>query len=323
MSERIVTITAYGKAELLPCERPAEPLGPQEVAGHTVSSLISSGTETYWNYLGDSFPCNPGYAAIFRVEEKGSEVTDIPIGSLAFCMGPHCSFQRAERSAVVPVPPGLSADRAVFARLMCVTMSTLSTTTARPPQLVLVTGLGPVGVLGSLIFQSCGYRVVASDPAENRRILASEAGVRDVRPAVPLDDPAVKGHVALVLECAGHEGAALEGCKVIRKGGEVVLVGTPWRRYTETTAQELTDAIFHQYAVVRSGWEWQVPMTETDFRTNSIYGNIAAAMGWIAEGRITVDTLYAEADPADCDNVYRELLDRSWPRTAAVFDWES
>jgi len=322
-SDHIVAVVERAKAALVPIEAPPEPIAPNEVSGRTLFSLVSSGTELNWSYLGSAFPSHPGYAAVFRVDRVGADVTHIAADSLALCLGPHRTFQRAPANLVVPVPESLSPEHAVFARLMCVTMSTLATTKARPPQTVVVTGLGPVGLLGALIFQSCGYRVVACDPSDSRRSLARQAGVEAVRPAVPLDDPSVAGRAALVLECSGHEAAVLAGCKVVRKRGEVVLVGVPWARKTDMTAHELLHAVFHQYAVVRSGWEWEVPLHETDFKAGSIYGNIADAMRWLAEGRIDVSGMYQLADPADCDSVYRSLLDQTWPKVAAVYDWRT
>ncbi len=317
----IIAVTSRGKAELLPAQPPAEPLGPDEVYGRTLFSLVSAGTELNYNYLGASFPTHPGYAAVFRIEAVGSGVKDLEVGSIAFCLGPHRSFQRTERRLAVPVPDGLDPAQATFGRLMCVTMSALTTTGARPPQVVLVTGLGPVGLLGALIFASCGYRVVACDPVETRQAAARQAGLADVRSAIPLDDPAVAGRAALVIECSGHEQAALDGCRAVRKGGEVVLVGVPWLRRTDGTAHELLHAVFHHYAVLRSGWEWEVPLHETDFVPNSIYGNIAGAMKWLVEGRVRVDGLYALVEPAECDRVYRQLLEQSLPKLAAVFRW--
>ena len=85
------------------------------------------------------------------MEAVGSEVRSLRVGDRAFCMGPHRSFQRVAAEAAVPLPAGLAPEVAVFCRLMGVTMSTLTTTTARPPELVLVTGLGPVGHLGARI----------------------------------------------------------------------------------------------------------------------------------------------------------------------------
>lgn len=320
-AEYAVTITAPEQAELLPVEPDREPLGPRELRGRTLATLISAGTELASAYQGSHFPRVPGYAAVFEVEEVGSEVTDFRPGDRAFGMGPHRSFQRFVREQALHVPSGLPPEKAVFARLMGVAMSTLTTTTARPPQKVLVTGLGLVGHLAAKIFASCGYEVIACDPLESRRRIALRSGIRPVLPAIPLQDPHVVGQVALVLECSGHEGAALEGCRVVRKRGEVVLIGTPWRQQTDLPAHKLVQAVFHHYAVLRSGWEWELPLQPTDFLTNSIFGNLAAALQWLADGRIQVDGLYTLVPPRQAQQAYQSLLRRQGDRLAVVFDW--
>lgn len=317
-----IIFTAAETAELAPIEAEARPLGEREVAGRTVATLVSAGTELacYQGLHGTRFPSTPGYAAVFDVAEVGSGVAAPRPGQLAFCIGPHRSFQRCDAAEVLPVPDGLRAEHAVFARLLCVGMSTLTTTKARPPDLVAVLGLGPVGYLAARVFDLCGYRVIACDPLPDRRKLAEDAGLQ-VMPRLPLDDRDVAGQVALVLECSGHEQAALDGCNVMRKGGEVVLVGVPWKRQTDLTAHEILDAIFHRYAVVRSGWEWEVPRHPEAFRTGSILGNIAGAMRWLAEGRIDVSRLYETVSPRDVQQAYQRLLRKEVEGLAAVFDW--
>ncbi len=324
MTERqefAVTVTARECAELLPAAPDERPLGPSEVMGRTLASAVSAGTEMAAAYQGSRFPATPGYAAVFQVEAVGSEVADLRPGDRAFCMGPHRSFQRAPRENVVPLPAGLPPEVGVFARLMGVTMSTLTTTTARPPELVVVTGLGIIGHLGARILRHCGYDVIACDPSAGRRALAERAGLRRVLPAVPVDDPEVAGRVGLVLECSGHEAAVLDGCRVVRKRGEVVLVGVPWQRRTDLTAHTLLDAVFHRYAVLRSGWEWEVPAHPTDFLANSLYGNFAAALRWLAEGSIGVDGLSSLVSPREAQRVYQDLLHGRWESLTAVFDW--
>jgi len=316
-----VMFTARQQAELLEEPRDTSPLEANEVAGPTLATLISAGTELAGSYTGDRFPGNPGYACVYQVEAVGSDVADLKPGDRVFGMVGHKSYQRCRREHVLPIPDGLSSQEAAFARMMCVTMSTLSTTTARPPAKMVVTGLGLVGHLGARMFQSCGYQVIACDPDERRRRLAQEAGLKDVRPAVPLDDEDVAGKVDLVLECSGHEQAALDGVNVVRRRGEVVLVGTPWRKRTDRTAHELVNRIFFTYAVVRSGWEWELPHEPTNFRPNSIYGNIAAALRWLAEGRITAGDLYTAVAPRDCQQAYQDLLNMRAERLAIVFDW--
>jgi threonine dehydrogenase-like Zn-dependent dehydrogenase len=316
-----VTITARESAELLPAPRDTAPLGPREVAGRTLVSLISAGTELAGNYQGERYPSVPGYAAVFEVEAIGREVEEIRPGDRRFCMGRHRSFQRVPVEETLAVPPGLAPEIATFARLMSVSMSTLTTTAARPPQTALVTGLGLVGHLAAQIFARCGYDVIACDPVAARRAFAEQAGLRRVLPGVPLDDPAVAGEVAVVLECSGHEQAALDGCRVVRKRGEVFLIGCPWRRRTELWAHELLYLIFHNYVNLRSGWEWDLPRQPAPFRTNSIFGNLRAALDWLATGDVRVDHLFTLLPPREAQRAYQDLLHQRASRLAIVFDW--
>jgi threonine dehydrogenase-like Zn-dependent dehydrogenase len=320
-SDYAVTITARETAELLPADRDPSPLGAREVAGRTLATLVSAGTELAGNYLGSRFPSTPGYAAVFTVEEVGAEVSDLAPGALAFCMGPHRSWQRAPRERIVPAPVGLAPEQAAFARMMGVTMSTLVTTDARPGDLVLVTGLGLVGHLGAQIFQACGYRVIGCDPDANRQEFARRAGVARVLPEVPREEPEVAGKVALVLECSGHEQAAIDGCRVVRKGGEVVQVGAPWRRQTELSAHELLHLVFHRYVRLRSGWEWELPLANEEFRAGSIFGNFATALTWLSERRVVVDNLFARRSPKEAQMAYQDLLHHRGDRLAVIFDW--
>jgi NADPH:quinone reductase-like Zn-dependent oxidoreductase len=137
-TEYAVTVTAREQVELRPVEPDSAPLGPREIAGRTLASLVSAGTELAAHFRGSRFPAVPGYAAVFEVERVGAEVEGVAIGARAFCMGPHRSFQRVPQERAWLVPAGLAPDTAVFARMMSVSMSTLTTTVARPPETVVV-----------------------------------------------------------------------------------------------------------------------------------------------------------------------------------------
>jgi len=237
-------------------------------------------------------------------------------------MGPHQSFQRVEQADVLPVPRGLEPAHSVFARLMGVSMATLTTVEARPPERVVVTGLGPVGHLAAAIFATCGYDVIAADPLPMRRDLAARIpGVRFTLEHADPGHPELKDRVAVVVECSGHEQAALDGCNLVRKGGEVVLIGAPWKPRTQLSAFDLLHPVFFRYVTLRSGWEWELPMHTTDFRHNSIWSNYAAALRWLKEGRVRVDGLYRLASPRDAQQVYQDILHNRWDHLAAVFDW--
>lgn len=317
-----ITFTAREQAELLPlADAKVEPAA-NEIAGPTLVTLASPGTELNGAYLGQKFPRYPGYAAIFEVERIGAEVEGVKVGELRFCMGHHRSYQCFAAADTVAVPAGLAPERAVFTRLMGVTMATLSTTTARPPALVLVTGLGPVGNLGAQIFQACGYEVVAIDPDPTRQELAQHVGLGRVFANVPKEDPTIAKQVTLQLECSGHEQAAVDGCHVLQPYGELSQIGAPWTQRNDATVHELLRLIFFNYLTVRSGWEWQLPNHPTNFRRGSIFENYAAGLQWLHDGRVKVDGLYELMDPRRAQQAYQDILHRRLTYLAPMFDWQ-
>lgn len=328
--ERKITFTADQTAELQTFERDTTPLGPDEISGRTLYTLVSPGTELNmydgsYNRAGiafGSFPCNPGYAASFEVEAVGSDVKDINPGDTAFCMGLHSTYQRYTREAVIPLPKGLDPVKGPFARLMNVTMSTLTTTIARPPANIVVTGLGPIGLLGALIFQRCGYNVIACDPIEARQKVARAKGLPDVRAAIPTDDKRIAGKVPLVLECSGHEQAVLDGLDVLEARGELVLVGVPMNRKTEIYAQEVLNKVFRNRVVIRTGSEWEVPRQPTAYRQNSNFGNMAGALKWLDDGSISVDDLYMVMKPQDPQAIYQDVLNKRTEKMFVILDWQ-
>ena len=316
-------VTGKEQIELQADRWPEAPLGVDQVEGETVVTAVSPGTEMFWGYTRDDYRGGFGYSAVFRLTAVGNEVKNLTPGDLVFGMGPHRSWQRLPALEVTPLPAGLAPERAVFTRLMNIGMSALVTTTARPPGLVLVTGLGIIGNLAAQIFHTAGYRVVAADPVAPRRALLDGMGI-ELRERLDRNDPELAGNVALVLDCSGHEAAVLDGLHLVRKRGEVVLAGCPWIRRTELSMHDCLHAVFHKFAVLRSGWEWEVPGQPGDFRTGSMHGpngNFAAGMRWIAEDRIRVEHLAPRVLPRDCQPVYQGLLHLTWPGLSAWFDW--
>lgn len=314
-----VAFTARQKAEVIETEDFSGPLAPDELRGRSLVTLVSPGTELNWGYLGDQFPNHPGYAGVFEVEEIGSAVNDLAVGAHVFCSGNHAARQKARRCDVLQLPPGLAPETAVFARLAGVSMSSLNATVVRPPATVLVTGLGPVGILAAQVFYAAGYAVVAVDPVESRRKTATSLGMDRVRESVVGDE--FCDRIDLHIECSGHEQAVLDGCRCVRKGGEVFLVGVAWRKKTEIPAFDLLREIFHRYVTIRSGWEWQIPVQPREFSANAIMANLQTALGWLADGRLRASGLAGLHAPDEVQEVYSRLLDQSLPTPTAIFDW--
>jgi threonine dehydrogenase-like Zn-dependent dehydrogenase len=307
------------------------PLGADEIRGPTLCTLISQGTELGWAN-GDSFPIRPGYAAVFRVDEVGAGVSTVKPGELRFAMGPHRTTQTHAARDTLPLPAGMAPEVAVIARLIGVSMTTLMTTRARPGDRVVVTGAGPVGLLAAQLFRIGGYRVTVIDPDATRRSQAAESGIEEVSAAMPLQDAGLRGQVALVVDCSGHEAAVIEGCQMLRRGGEMVLVGVPWRPLSELSAHHLLSAVFFNHATLRSGWEWELPIHARDFQwdelleaynnaAHSIFGGFARAMDWLAEGRFRLDGMTHVASPADPARTYAAIMARQIAEPFIVLDW--
>ena len=306
-------------------------LGPNEIRGSTLATLISQGTELGWAD-GDDFPIRPGYAAVFQVEETGKDVTGISKGDLRFCMGYHRETQQYPARFTLPVPDGVSTERALLARLMGVSITTLMTTRARPGDKVVVCGAGPVGILAAHNFRLSGYDVSVVEPDSLRRKQVAQSGIETVHASMPHENLDYAGNVALVLDCSGHEAAALDGCRIVRKMGEVVLVGVPWRPHTDLSAHEVLNAVFFNFVTLRSGWEWEVPVLSREFVWEELYEgyNNAAhnsfdgfnrALNWLRLGHVGTDGLIANVSPADPPSVYGRIRSREIAEPFIVFDW--
>jgi threonine dehydrogenase-like Zn-dependent dehydrogenase len=124
------------------------------------------------------------------------------------------------------------------------------------------------------------------------------------------------------VECSGHEQAVLDACRVVRKRGEVVLVGVPWRRHTDAFAYDVLSLVFHKYVVLRSGWEWELPHHSADFAPHSIHSGFDTALDWLASGRIDVDKdLIVRKEPREAQTAYQDLLNKQAHGLFTVFDW--
>ena len=76
-----VQFVAREQAELRVVERDSTPLAPDEIAGRSLVTLISAGTESTGSYTSEGgHPRGSGYAGVFEVESVGEGVDDIKAG---------------------------------------------------------------------------------------------------------------------------------------------------------------------------------------------------------------------------------------------------
>lgn len=313
-----IQLRGRGRVDVVEQYAEQHELDEDGVEGLTEFSLVSPGTEMQVIADPDPSPRGIGYATVFTVTRVGAGVRDVRAGDIVFAMGNHARLQRFSRRDVVLVPADLAPETAVFARLMAVAWTTLATTKVHPGSQVLVTGLGIIGNLAAQIFAAAGYDVTAVDPDPQRRSLGELAGLPRVLDTVPaLSD---EDGFRLALDCSGHEGAVLQACNSMARGGEVVLVGVPWQARTFISAHEITHIVFHRMLTLRSGWEWTQPRySNTLIPGASTMESISDALRWLKAGRVRVDGLADVADPLRAPEAYARLHESS--RLTVMFDW--
>lgn len=222
-------ITAPGWAELR-----TEPLGaPADgaVRVRTLRSGISRGTEALVLrggvpasehtrmrapfQAGDfPFPVKYGYCAVGLVEAGPDDL----LGRTVFCLHPHQDRFVVPAVAVVPVPDGVPAERAVLAANMETALNIVWDGGIGPGDRVAVVGAGVVGTLaGYLAAAIPGTEVTLVDRNPARDTLARRLGCRFAAPGAAPEEcdvvvhaSASAGGLATALGCAGFEAAVVE-----------------------------------------------------------------------------------------------------------------
>ena len=300
-----------------------ENLAPECIAGHTVFSMISAGSEINASYLDVfdwGYPRKSGYTVIFQVEHVGSGVEGIDVGDYVFCMEGHQSFQVVDYREAVKIPKDVSLEDALFIRLAGVSMATLSRTAITPGERVLVTGLGTVGVMAMLIYSNLGYEVIGVDPDESRRETAKSLGFDKIYEKAPHE---IYGKtIGLALECSGHEAAVLDACQMVRPHGEVSLVGVPWKPYTDLKSFDLLNAIFYNYVKVYSGWEMDLPMNGSTFTHESMRKNYELALKLLREGKYSVKELYTVMPYTEAQKAFDDIFEKREKKIATILSYK-
>jgi threonine dehydrogenase-like Zn-dependent dehydrogenase len=160
------------------------------------------------------FPVKYGYATVGRVEQGPPEL----VGRQVFALHPHQSLFTASADAVVPLPDGVPAQRAVLAANMETALNAIWDAAAAPADRIAVVGAGTLGALSAwLCGRLPGTEVTLIDVAPARAGLAAALGVGFALPVSAPTDCDLVIHasgsgagLATAIRLAGNEGTILE-----------------------------------------------------------------------------------------------------------------
>ena len=229
---RAIVYRQYGSPDVMQLEQVRRPEpGPGEVLVRALHSGVSRGTESLvaagrvpesqWPVMrapfqegSFPFPVKYGYASVGRVAAGPAEL----VGREVFCLYPHQTRYLVPEQAVVPLPPGLPAARAVLAANMETALNAVWDGAAAAGQRIHVVGAGVVGTLVAWLCRHLpGAEVTLADIAPERAALAAALGVPFAPPdRLPADADLVfhaSGNpqgLRTALHLAGFEGRVVE-----------------------------------------------------------------------------------------------------------------
>jgi threonine dehydrogenase-like Zn-dependent dehydrogenase len=132
-----------------------------------------------------------GYSLAGVVEAVAPEVTDLQPGDPVACMGSQCAHHAEvvaiPRNLCVPVPDGVSLDRAAFVTLASIAEEALRRCSIAFGETVVLYGMGLLGLLAGQIAQAAGYYVIGFDIDARRLEQARGFGILDVHDPRGLD----------------------------------------------------------------------------------------------------------------------------------------
>jgi D-arabinose 1-dehydrogenase-like Zn-dependent alcohol dehydrogenase len=207
------------------------PLAPAQVRVRTLHSAISRGTEglvlrgevptSEYQRMRAPFqegdfpaPLKYGYVNVGLVEQGPADL----LGRTVFCLYPHQTLYQVPEAAVLPLPPGVPAGRAVLAALLETAINALWDAPPRLGDHVAVVGGGTLGLLVAwLAAQVPGCTVQVIDTVPARAGFAAALGASFALPGAARPDADLVVHtsgqaagLATALQLAGFERTVLE-----------------------------------------------------------------------------------------------------------------
>lgn len=324
-----ITVVEEKKVEILTKERNTEELESTMVAGKTLYSLISVGTEIMGFYLHGfdyPYPLVSGYAAVYRADQVGSEVVGIQPGDIVFCRGYHASYQIQDYRDVVKIPESVDPEKALFVRMANVSMRSLKCVHSKPGTKAIVTGLGLVGTMAIQSYYNCGYQVIGIEPNPERAEAVKKLTGFEVYTDLPDN---LKDTFSLALECSGYQQGIDTCLDALRVGGELCVVGIPWKKTNDLSAYEIISKIVYKWLDVYSGWESDLPLRERElgkWEQGSIdpftqISNYTLALRWLEEERLKVEGLYDVRPYTQIAEIYDSYYQKTAKTLTTVLKW--
>jgi threonine dehydrogenase-like Zn-dependent dehydrogenase len=215
--------------------------------------------------------------------------------------GSYAALVAAPAASILPLPDTITLEHAALTEPLACALRAIQLANCAALDRAVVIGLGPIGLLILQALKQFGVEIVcATDTDADRRAMGVHFGISALD---PLGDD-VAAHVReatdglgadVVFDAVGTDATRRQAVDLAASGGRVVLVGL----HAEESPIPIN-------AVIRR----EVSLLGSFAYTPSIF---AAALGWLAADRITIDEWLLKAPLAEGGACFERLLGKPGP----------
>lgn len=198
--------------------------GPLILGHEAAGEVVALGTGVTQLQVGDRVAMEPGVPCGRCPQCRSGRYNlcpDVVFWATPPVDGTFCEYVVHPAPFCFRLPPGCSDEAGALAEPLSTGVHAVRRGRVGLGARVVVTGLGPIGLMAAMAAFSAGASTVFGiDPVPGRRALAATIGVTGLSPV----DPAPDG-LDIAIECSGAASAIAACCAALRPGGALVQVG--------------------------------------------------------------------------------------------------
>ncbi len=220
--------------------------------------------------------------------------------------GSYAHYVTAPAHNVYPLPQDMSMEHAALTEPMACAIRTARLSGATATDQVLITGLGPIGMLTLQVIKAAGARrIFATDTDPDRREIGAHLGAQVFDPRADKVVDAVRSAtdgqgVDVAIDAVGASATRRECIESVVWGGKVIFTGL----HDEESPLQANYIIRSEINIQGS-----FAYTTLDFEN---------ALAWLADGRIEIDPWIIKAPLAEGGSYFERLLNQPGPVTKVL-----
>jgi 2-desacetyl-2-hydroxyethyl bacteriochlorophyllide A dehydrogenase len=215
--------------------------------------------------------------------------------------GSYAQLVAAPATNTYPLPDHLSLEHAALAEPLACAIRAAKLSGATATNRVLITGLGPIGLLALQVIKAAGIRtIIATDTDSDRRQIGAHFGVTVLDPRATNVAEAVRQAtdgegVDMAIDAVGATATRRECIESVTWGGRVIFTGL----HDEESNIQANYIIRSEIAIQGS-----FAYTTLDFED---------ALNWLADGRLEIEPWLVRAPLAEGGANFERLLSKPGP----------